>query len=173
MTILYLYCKSISFKIIETISISIVASIIFATIIYLIGLLYDFCKYSRHLTTYNRVYKGTNESLKGEIAATAKVTYGYKNELNLIVTTFINEDNNENHSKHNKFDREQIQKWQGRITMENSEAGKLYFYYTEPTHLKNNNIANFKRVLFLHQSKFLILFGEGKWNGMNEEFKRK
>ena len=85
----------------------------------------------------------------------------------MIVTTFIAEDKKTTHRLLNP-----PQKWEAKITMENSEAGKLYFYYVEPEDLKNSNRANFKRILFLHRSNYLILFGEGPWKDNDEEFKR-
>lgn len=154
----------------ETIFISIISSVIFAIMIFAGSLIYDYYKQYPNLSRYDRMYKGTNSELQGKIAASALVTYNYKNELKIIVTTFINEDNKENPQNHYLFPNDSIQKWEGKITMENSESGNLHFYYIEPENLKNSNITHFKRIIFLRNSKYLHLIGEGGWK--EEEFEK-
>jgi hypothetical protein len=154
----------------ESIFISIISSGIFGLIIFVGSLVYDYCKQFPNLSRYDRIYKGNNSELQGKIAASAIVRYSYKNELKINVTTFINEDDMDNHQNHYLFPNESIQKWEGKITMENSETGNLHFYYVEPENLKNSNITHFKRIVFLRNSKYLHVIGEGGWK--EEGFER-
>ncbi len=169
MTILCFHLDN-STNYIETIIISLVSSGLFALIIFFLGLLYDFLKYDRHTATYHRIYKRTKLELTGKVASIAKVSYKSKGELTINVTTLIHE-HNENPNDDYKFIAESIQEWKGIITMENQEAGKLYFYYLTPEDKKNEMRSDFKRVLFLHNSNNLKLFGDGKDYG-NELFER-
>lgn len=156
----------------ETIIISIVSSGLFALIVFLLGLLYDYIKYSSNVATYIRLYTREKVELKGEIAAIAKITYKYKNELTINVETLINE-HPDNPSLDYKFPKENVQEWKGIITMDNEEAGKLYWYYIRPEELKNEKRSGFKRALFLHKSNYIKLFGETDRGYFDEMFDRK
>lgn len=155
----------------ETIFISIVSSAIFAFISFVLILLYDYLKFSNHEATYIRMYDRDNPNLTGQKLAVAVVKYKSKGELTVTVTTHINIDSSSDSSKDYIFQEENIQEWKGIITMENKEAGKLYFYYLRPKQAKDGLISEFKRVLFLHNSQYLKLFGDGENYG-SETFQR-
>ena len=89
--------------------------------------------------------------------ATAILSYRWKKELKIVVTTFINAEN-EDSSKHYKFDKKAIQVWQGAISMNNSESGELYWYYT--SEMEEQFRSGFKRILINRKAKLLKLFGE-------------
>lgn len=149
----------------ETIVISLVSSVLFAVSVFGLDLLYDRLKYVNHIGTYHRLYKRDKSELSGQVAAIAKVEYKSKGELTVTVTTLIHE-HHDNHSDDYIFPEPSVQEWRGIVTMESEEAGKLYFYYLKPESQKNEMRSHFKRLLFLHNSKHLKLFGEG---GYDEE----
>lgn len=128
-------------------------------------------KYSQNVATYIRRYKGAKAELNGEIAAIAKINYKYKNELTINVETLIHE--HENGSLDYIFQKDNVQEWQGIITMDNEEAGKLYWYYLRPEDQKKENRSGFSRALFLHKSNYLKLFGERDRGYFEELFDRK
>ncbi len=146
----------------ENIILSIISSAIFGIIIFLAGLLYDYLKYLNHVATYHRPYIRSNPKLKGQIASIAKVSYKGKGELVINVTTLIHEHHDDPINDY-IFPESSIQEWKGIVTMENEEAGKLYFYYLRPTDQRKEMRSHFKRILFLHNSRHLKLFGEAGW----------
>lgn len=154
----------------EPIIISVIASAVFGTIVFLLGLLYYYCKLKRNIGVYIRRYQGNNTTLKNEISAIAEVWYKFNMTMKVIVTTLINEDESLPAEKHYKFPEESVQIWTGELSMDNREAGKLYWYYIKPEGLKKQFRSGFKRVLFLDNSKVLKLFGEG---GFGEELFKK
>lgn len=170
MTILCTYCEPTT-NYTETIIISLVSSAIFALIVFLLGLLYDYLKYNRHIATYQRPYKGGKTDLIGQIAAIAKTSYKNKGELIIHVETLINE--HEDSSLDYIFPQQNIQEWKGVVTMTNKEAGELYWYYIKPDEQRNEKRSGFKRILFLNKSQYLKLFGEPGTGYFNELFDRK
>ena len=104
--------------------------------------------------------------MKDEIAAIAKIEHCCKRGMKITVTTLINATGSLLPDKHYKFSTDNIQKWQGEISMENKDMGKLHWYYIEPASLKKVNRSGFKRILFLHNFKVVKLFGE---DGFGEE----
>ncbi|MCD4724335.1 MAG: hypothetical protein K8R63_05780 [Bacteroidales bacterium] len=145
----------------RSIIISLVSASAFAVIMWGLKLAFDFYRQYNNQGKYIRRYDMENESLKGEILALAIVKYRWKKEMSVQVTTFINVDSNLPDNEHYKFPDDKIEKWEGRITMENKEAGKVYWYYIAPPEKKSKDESGFKRVLFMDKAKTLKLFGEG------------
>jgi hypothetical protein len=139
-----------------TVLISLFSSAIFASSIYAWRRYSNRIKLKHNIGVYIKNYAGKNKERIGQTSVIAQVEWCDINELKIVVQTLINEHTDQA----DIFDEASIQEWQGMITMDNKEAGKLYCYFTRPIERKQERRSGFYRVLFLHNFSVLKLFGE-------------